>query len=239
MADTDRSGDQKRSLSMSNQYFSDSEIMFLEARMFGASLMECNRLCEAELENWLFYPGMLFDSLEKWWGNGGMRPSAHEGLDICLYRTGSGQVRRLSPDTMIPAIYEGTVVRLDDDFLGKSVYVRHEICDDKGRQLFTIYGHTVPADHIRPGYALRRGEVFASIPAFEKKKVRILPHLHLSVAWIPESFPCEALDWPVLGERGNIELLNPLPLTAHEYGILKQPEYLPDPLPYPVLSKKP
>ena len=209
---------------MSHGYFSDSDIMIPAAGLFGSSLVQCNRLREIGFEKWLFYPGMLFSSVEKWWGDRGTRPTAHEGLDICLYRTKDGQICRLTPDTMIPAMYDGRVVRLDDDFLGKSVYVRHEAYDDEGRPFFTIYGHIVPADHIRVGVSLRQGEIFATISAFEKKKVRILPHLHLSVARIPESFPCENLNWSVLGEQEQISLLDPLKLTAHEYEVLKPSE---------------
>ena len=47
---------------------------------------------------------------------------------------------------------------------------------------------------IERGVALEEGEVVASITGTEDKRFKILPHVHISVAWISERFPAENLD---------------------------------------------
>ncbi len=171
-------------------------------------MVTCNRLFESGFGEWLFYPGMLFDAPEKWWGKGGQRPSPHEGVDICLYRNKAGQEVRLDGTTRIPAMHDGEVVKIEGDFLGKSVYMRHDIRNGNGDRLYTIYGHTRPAHTLHPGSVLNKRDVLGRISEVERKT--ILSHLHITVAWIPESFPLERLNWATLGERREVRLLDPL-----------------------------
>ncbi|MFO7748642.1 MAG: hypothetical protein R6V54_00975 [Desulfobacteraceae bacterium] len=96
------------------------------------ALARCNNLVDTEnigdtgdtLE-WCFYPGMLLGSRAKWWADFGVRHAAHEGLDICMYRTSGGEIARLSPSTRIPAMEGGVVVNVCGDFLGRTVVVQH------------------------------------------------------------------------------------------------------------------
>ncbi len=41
---------------------------------------------------------------------------------------------------------------------------------------------------------LEEGEIVGSIAGTEGKRFKILPHVHISVALIPESFPAEQLE---------------------------------------------
>lgn len=177
---------------------------------FNESLIRLNGLDKQGFAAWVFTPGMLFKDPAIWWGSGGFRRRLHEGLDICFYRDGSGQNYRLTEKTMIPVIYDGKIVRIDDDFLGKSVYVRHGIYDDNGNRLYTVYGHTSPISGIRIGKELQEGEAFARIADVGLRKTVIPPHLHLSVAWMPETFPYERLNWDLMGDARIITLCNPL-----------------------------
>ena len=64
------------------------------------------------------------------------------------------------------------------------------------------------------------GEIVASISGTEDKRLKILPHVHISVALIPESFPAEHLDWKIINESPDIILLNPLDVLNSDYTIL-------------------
>jgi hypothetical protein len=81
-------------------------------------------------------PGMAFGAMDKWWGDQGRRERPHEGVDLCLYRDGHGEVRRLGEHARLPAMYDATVVRLCDDFLGRSVMMEHEL--PRGARLYTM-----------------------------------------------------------------------------------------------------
>ncbi|MDM8551804.1 peptidoglycan DD-metalloendopeptidase family protein [Desulfobacterales bacterium HSG2] len=191
---------------------------------FSEHFLKCNHLYEAGFEEWLFHPGMLFDSLEKWWGDGGERPGSHEGIDLCLYRNNAGQISGLNETTRIPATHDGRVIKTDDDFLGKSVYLAHEIYDGNRRQLYTIYGHTAPYRNIHAGTVLNEGELIGTIADVKKKKVKILPHLHITIAWIPATYPPEKLNWETLGKRRDLTLLDPLEIISCKYAISTLPE---------------
>lgn len=197
----------------------DSEFL-LGKKGFGKYLVACNLLNEMGFEEWLFYPGMLFDSLEKWWEKRGQRPAPHEGTDFCLYKNKAGKECRLDETIRIPVMYDGKIVKIGKDFLGKSVYVSHDIRNGYGKQLYSIYGHTEPYSTIYKGCVLKEGDTFATISDSKKKKVDILSHLHITMAWIPESYPYERLNWTAIGERsGDITLLNPMEIIGWKYSV--------------------
>ena len=88
--------------------------MCIRKSAFGRLLIASNRLDRNGFYQWAFYPGMLFHSDDKWWGDWGVRKRPHEGLDLCLYQGTDGVVRSLDATVNIPVMYEGTVVRLLD-----------------------------------------------------------------------------------------------------------------------------
>jgi hypothetical protein len=75
---------------------------------------------------------------------------------------------------------------------------------------------------IERGVILEEGEIVGSISGTEDKRLKILPHVHISVAWIPESFPAENLEWKIMNESSDIILLNPLDVLNSDYTILHQ-----------------
>jgi hypothetical protein len=190
--------------------------------MFCGYMVDCNNLHAKGFSCWAFYPGMLFQSMERWWGNGGNRNKSHEGIDLCLYRDTSGNIYCLDKAAQIPVLYKGFIKRIIDDYLGKTVFVAHDIHDGKGNQFYTIYGHLELLEGIESGLILEEGRIFASITDGEKKRLSILPHVHISVAWIPENFPLANLNWEVMNESPRITLLNPLNFFNGNYTILLQ-----------------
>ncbi|MHC4321546.1 MAG: hypothetical protein ACYST3_04650 [Planctomycetota bacterium] len=160
-------------------------------------------------KEWIFYPGMSFQDMEAWWTDNGLRPTPHEGIDLCFYRDNTGQVRRISNGTKIPVMYAGDIVHVHDDFLGKSIYVKHSINDKSGNALHTIYGHTIPWNHHDTRKRVREGDIIAEISALSENS-KILPHIHITMAWIHESFPCKKLNWDTIGNSRFVTLCNPL-----------------------------
>lgn len=177
---------------------------------FWDALIRLNGLDKQGFVEWVFKPGMLFNDLFLWWGDGGARRMPHEGLDVCYYRNVSGQNFPLTKKTVIPVIYDGKIVRIHDDFLGKSLYVAHEIYEGNGKRLFTVYGHISPLRGTAEGKELREGVPFATIADAGTGKTVIPPHVHLSVAWISVTFPFERLNWDAMGDPNVVTLCNPL-----------------------------
>ena len=87
--------------------------------------------------------------------------------------------------TQIPAAFAGHIVKIDRDFLGKSIYMSHAIFTAGGRQLLSAFGHTVPRDSLQTGHYVAAGEIIATISGFPGKKTNLVPHLHLTFAWVP------------------------------------------------------
>jgi len=191
----------------------------METRHFGEYLKKCNRLDEAGFQEWIFYPGMLFRSPDKWWGNKGTRPAPHEGLDICLYRTKDGRQIRFDENIKIPVAYNGEVVRIIADFLGKSVYIKHDIRDNAGRYFYSLYGHTLPFDFLRKGSIVNAGDIIGTVSDI-RKKTKIFPHLHISMAWISENYPPEKINWDTIGSSADIILLNPMDALGDQYAVI-------------------
>jgi len=150
---------------------------------------------------------MLFGSCSSWWGDREKRHRPHEGLDLCVYLTDKGVLCYLDEKIIIPAIFKGRVVRLIDDFLGSSVFVRHDIHNENGSSLYTIYGHMKP--DTSEGLKMNEGDIIGTI-ATAKRKNEAIPHLHISVAWIPDTIESQDLTWQNIGDDHEILLIDPL-----------------------------
>ena len=78
-------------------------------------------------------------------------------------------------------MYNGDIVHIHDDFLGKSIYVKHSINDKSGNALHTIYGHTATREvrHVT-GKRVREGDIIAEIAALsENSKIHpTYPYYH-------------------------------------------------------------
>ncbi|GAB4390238.1 MAG: hypothetical protein Kow0025_20890 [Thermodesulfovibrionales bacterium] len=179
---------------------------------FGEALARGNGLHGRGFRKWAFHPAMLFGSPRKWWGEGGPRPNPHEGLDFLFFRSAQGVEEGISRGSVVPAAFDGEVARLEKDFIGQTLYVRHGLAEGDGRRLFTIYGHTAPLAGLGPVAA---GEVVAKVAGGAPVK----PHLHLSLALVPDSLPVEALSWRTMAAAPEVELLDPLCLVP-DYEIL-------------------
>ena len=198
-----------------------AEVRYPQARTpFSDYLVACNGLEEAGFERWAFYPEMLFGARGKWWGDRGRRPRTHEGIDLCLFTNKAGQALRLRESSRIPVMFDGEIVRIEEDFVGESLYVGHRIGDGWGRQLFTIYGHTKPADGVRTGGRFRQGEVIATLSSADRRPAGAFTHLHLSVAWVSKTQALEELNWELLHDPGVAILLDPLRVMDRPYKIL-------------------
>lgn len=175
---------------------------------------DLTRLNSLDFREWLFRPGMLFQSGEKWWGDGGRRSGPHEGIDLCFYRTSSGEQRILPPGTLIPVIYDGEIISITEDFLGRTIFVRHDLPSEGTARFFTIYGHVSPHGGVSSGAAVNKGDAIAGIAERKGGPAGLLPHLHLSAAFIAGDMPPGMLDWKLLNEPDKVSLIDPLALIG-------------------------
>ena len=177
---------------------------------FRSHLIAHNRPHLDDFQKWLFLPGMLFNSREKWWGTNGARPAPHEGIDLCSFEDSHGKSQNLDRHTRIPAVFAGEIVKIERDFLGQSIYIRHQIFDDRERQLYSAYGHTRPLDALHPGTQVAEGEVIATISDLFRTQPDILVHVHITFAWVPVALEAGDLNWENLGKNSYITLIDPL-----------------------------
>jgi hypothetical protein len=164
------------------------------------------RLNTLSFSKWVFDPGMLFHADMKWWGDKGRRRHRHNGLDLHGYSAVDGTVRTLNDGVKVPLLFDGTIVRSIKDFLGYTFLAVHEIYDSSS-QLFTIYGHLQPAGYFREGTYLHEGAVLAIMAATESGSVPA--HIHLSMAFIPQTIQTESLTWKTLDEDDRIFFVDP------------------------------
>ena len=175
-------------------------------------MLEHNRPRMDGFKCWVFHPGMLFLALEKWWGDQGLRAVPHEGLDLYSFETDGGGVKTVDQQTQVPAAFAGQVVKIDRDFLGKSIYISHAMYTEDGYQLLSAVGHTIPKEGLKLGQLVAAGEIIATVSGISGQKSNLPSHLHLTFAWVPEDFRLEQLTWKNLGHDPGIRLFDPLPV---------------------------
>jgi len=187
---------------------------------FISRLADINHLTPLGFDRFIFFPGMLFNSKEKWWGRGGCRAVSHEGVDLCFFAGDEDAKFRLDETVQIPMIYDGTVVHLMDDFLGKTVVTLHDVGAASYGPLLSLYGHVQPHDHLNVGDRIHQGEVFASIADPGGRSMFLPPHLHLSLAK-PQMFPqVSQLSWEMLNHADRSVFIDPMKALEMDYSVI-------------------
>lgn len=183
-------------------------------------LMAENELEKRRFSQWVFNPGMLFRTVEKWWDESSTRGTPHEGLDVAAFLTKGGQVEWLSPQTKIPAAYDGTIARFQKDFLGFSCFLRHNQYQRGNRSLYSVYGHIDPLPERHEGEAITAGTILGALTDSTRKKSAIRAHLHFSLAWIAATVPEHALNWEIMNDPDAVILLDPLALLTGSFAVM-------------------
>lgn len=183
-------------------------------------LIEENALDQSGFERWIFYPGMLFSSPDKWWGDHGRRDFPHEGIDLCLYKDQSAKMRRLDINTRIPVMHDGMVKAIFKDYIGQALIIEHESTGSNTGKFISFYAHTKPSSNIAVGTVVLEGDVIATLADTVNSKSNILPHLHCSLGFPSKSFSYKAFAWNTLRNPAMITLLNPLPVINWSYEML-------------------
>jgi murein DD-endopeptidase MepM/ murein hydrolase activator NlpD len=192
----------------------------MEKGRFTKMLIEENALHQSGFERWIFYPGMLFNSPDKWWGDLGRRDFPHEGIDLCLYKDRSGKMHRLDIDTRIPVMHDGMVKAIFKDYLGQALIVEHENPGSNTGKFISFYAHTKPSSTVGVGTVVTEGDIIATLADTANSKSKILPHLHFSLGIPSESFSFKAFAWNSLRNPAMITLLDPLPVINWPYEML-------------------
>ena len=175
---------------------------------FTEHFIRANGLPKNDFEEWLLCSGMLFEAPDQWWGFQGKRNKLHEGLDLGFYKNQKKEIIGFNDSTRIPTIYDGVIVGIFNDFLGKSILIKHEISSADNGTLCTIFGHLNPEKEIYPGMWVEEGEIIASVASSGKS--RMSPHLHISIGWAKKEITGAFLDWKIISSSETLKLIDPL-----------------------------
>lgn len=179
---------------------------------FTKNFIKANELADNEFDEWLLTSGMLFEAENTWWGDQKRRKSQHEGIDLGLFRKRNQEVIGFNEKTIMSAIFDGVVVGVFNDFLGKSVFMRHEIANTDNRELCSIFGHIKLGGDICSGKILKEGEVVGSVADVGKSGVK--PHLHITMGWLEKEITDDVCDWNVIGKSEVMELVDPIEIIG-------------------------
>lgn len=170
---------------------------------------------------WIFYEGMLPASPAKWWDDFGSRATPHEGIDITYYRVrrpqgrkpshASSPVMQLSPTVQVPAMTEGSIVNICEDFLAKTIVVRYPSNASTNTQVLFAYAHINPGQQVSKGQSIRKNDIIATI-ADNRKNPKLPCHLHISCIEVADSIPAERLNWDLFTRPDQVCLINPIHL---------------------------
>lgn len=183
-----------------------SPLMKIAKSQFTKSLITQNRFPETAFKEWFFKPGMLFNDMNKWWQNGAQRPHPHEGVDFCCYINELGGLVYLREGIKIPALYDGRVVKIFQDFLGHSIMVAHDYATN-GQRLVAIYAHTVPRHGLKAGQRIQADNQLAVIAAGRRNIISA--HLHITTCWASETQLVQ-IDWQTIHDKQMVRLSNPM-----------------------------
>jgi hypothetical protein len=159
---------------------------------------------------WLFHCGMLFQSKNIWWDDfKKQRSTTHEGIDISYYsHQNSDKIHCFDDCIQVPAMDDGIVLNICDDFLGKSIVIRHQEIDSYNRQVLYVYAHILPAKDLTPGFQIKKNSVIAKV-CNTYKNPKLPPHLHFSCFEITSDILSEHLNWNLFSTSMDMNMINP------------------------------
>ena len=187
-----------------------TRVVSLKKARFTQMLFEENALAQNGFETWVFCPGMLFNSPDKWWGDRGQRDYPHEGIDLCLYRDRRQRTLRLDEMTRIPAMHKGVVKAIFKDYLGKAVVIHHENLSGENARFISLYAHITPRADLEIDTLGQEGDFLGTIADTSSSKAKIIPHLHFSLGLASPTLSYEGFVWNTIRKGDIITLLNPL-----------------------------
>ena len=175
------------------------------------TISQMNKLEADQTVEWLFHPGMLFLSKDKWWGDFKFRATAHEGIDICFFRDGrtKGKVRSFDPGIQVPALEDGRIINICNDFLGQTLVVESRKLGLPYTRVLITYAHIRPADSLKINANIKEKDIIARV-CDTAKNPQLPPHLHLSCFEIPKSVQPEELNWTFFSQSTNACPINPI-----------------------------
>jgi hypothetical protein len=145
---------------------------------------------ESGFKCWIFRPGMLFGDPMEWWGDGCRRRTEHEGLDFAVGLLPGGGICNIQEGILIRSLAEGEVVAVLDDFIGKTVVVRHAaFCRSDGYVFHSLLSHIQP--QVSRLDLVSRNQIVGTVG--KSTNTGAPSHLHLTGAWIPETLVADGI----------------------------------------------
>jgi len=158
---------------------------------------------------WLFHCGMLFSSKDKWWGDFKFRQSAHEGIDITYYRTNPDEILCFDDRIKVPAMDNGVILNICDDFLAQTIVVEHETSIFSNQRILFVYAHVIPENNLETGHIIKKQDVIARV-SDTYKNPQLPPHLHFSCFEVLKKIPLEHLNWNLFSKNLKVNLIHPV-----------------------------
>jgi len=158
---------------------------------------------------WLFHCGMLFSSKDKWWGDFKFRHSVHEGIDITYYRIHPEKMQCFDDSIKVPAMDDGIILNICDDFLAQTLVVEHESSISSSKRVLFAYAHIIPEKGLKIGHVIQKKDVIARV-CDTHKNPHLPPHLHFSCLETSKSILPECLNWSLFTTHPDINLINPI-----------------------------
>lgn len=197
-------------------------MQYLTESRFTELLVNNNPAGINNFREWIFYPSMLFGSTNKWW-NSGKRDNPHEGLDLCFYADQSDKILRINEGVNIPAMFDGIVIGIIDDFLGKSIIVEHNIAGNAESLFYSIFGHVIPACGIDAGSDVKQGDIIAVLADARRSKAKVFPHLHITIGYLSRGGSFPGLNWSTISNPEIFTLFDPVTVIGDAYSIITDP----------------
>ena len=158
---------------------------------------------------WLFHCGMLFYSKDKWWGDFKFRHCSHEGIDITYYRTYPDVIQSFDDSIKVPAMDDGIILNICDDFLAQTLVVEHKNAIPFNRRILFVYAHIIPEKKLKVGHIIKKEDVIARV-CDTYRNPQLLPHLHFSCFEVLKKVQPEHLNWNLFSRDLDINLIHPV-----------------------------
>ena len=109
----------------------------------------------------------------------------------------------------IPAMDDGVILNICDDFLGKTIVIKHRENNFFKKQVLFVYAHILPDQSIKVGMTVKKNNIIATV-CDSYKNPQMPCHLHFSCFETSKEIQDEDLNWNFFSKRPDINLINPV-----------------------------
>ncbi|MBU1341433.1 MAG: M23 family metallopeptidase, partial [Proteobacteria bacterium] len=122
--------------------------------------------------------------------------------------THSNEVQCFDSSIKIPAMDDGMIINICDDFLGQTLVIEHKNSKALACRILFAYSHIIPEKDVNIDLAIKKEDIIATV-CDTRKNPQLPPHLHFSCFEVSKQVLPRHLNWNLFSNCRELNVIHP------------------------------